>query len=118
MTLKNTFLALSNILQAVEGNSAFGQLEIESQAILKFIAANEGSATEICVTDITNNGAIPGAPATKLRRVHQLNAAGWIVLGKSDVHHRRIRLQLSQMAQNEISNMSADLTLHLRGLLK
>lgn len=117
MILKNTFLALSNILQAVEGNSAFGQLETESQAILKFIAANEGSASEICVTDITNNGAIPGAPATKLRRVHQLNSAGWIVLGKSDVHHRRIRLELSQMAKNEIANMSDDLKIHLRDLL-
>ncbi|MGV0985525.1 MAG: hypothetical protein ACOYB2_13325 [Limnohabitans sp.] len=117
MEHKITFLALSNILKAVEGGSTFGSIELESQIVLKFIAANEQAGHELCVTDITNNNSIPGAAATKLKRVHRLRDEGWLDFSTSAQHHRRLRIVLSQKAKDEMSQMSELLNLQLRSIL-
>jgi hypothetical protein len=106
MNAKNYFLALSNILNAAEGGSQFGLLETEKKEIIKFLAASESIGNEVCMTDITNNPAIPGAPATKLRRVHELKDALWIEFSHSNVHHRRIKVTLSEKANAEMQKMS------------
>lgn len=117
MELKNTFLALSNILLAVEGRSVFEHLDMESQAILKFVAANEAQLHELCVTDVTGNPMLPGAPATKLKRIHALQEQGWLLFEKSAQHHRRVRIILAPKATNEMASMTQQLNKQLRSLL-
>lgn len=118
MEQKNTFLALSNILNAVEGSSTFGSIELESQIVLKFIAANEAKDFEVCITDITSNPSIPGAAATKLKRVHRLRDEGWLIFSSSTQHHRRVRIMLSQKSKDEIGKMSEALDIQLHTFLR
>lgn len=118
MQLKNTLFALSNILDAAEGESEFGQLDRESRAVLKFVGANEASGTEVCVKDITQNPALPGSPVTLMKRIHMLQETGWLVTGTSELHHRRVRLRLSAKSLRELNNTSTRLEQSLKSVLK
>jgi hypothetical protein len=114
LELKNSFLALSNILRAVEGESVFGELDIESRSILTFVATNEAQNVESCVTDITGNASLPGAPATKFKRIQMLRDGGWLKAGASDLHHRRVSLALTRKAKSELDKIASALEVHLR----
>ncbi len=104
------FLALSNILKAVEGESAFGQLDAESQSILKLLANCEKAGQEICITEVTSNPALGSSPVTLLKRIHHLRKQGWVSFENSTLHHRRIRLCLSQRAKREFELLSKQLS--------
>ena len=113
MELKNTLFALSNILDAAEGQSGLASLDIESKAILKFVGANARHGQEICIKDITQNAALPGSPVTLMKRIQRLTHDGWLVQGSSAYHHRRITLQLSAHAAQELNAISEVLENHL-----
>jgi hypothetical protein len=118
MELKNTLFALSNILDAAEGQSGLSALEPESKAILKFVGANTRHGQEVCVKDITQNSALAGSPVTQMKRIQRLCQDGWLIQGSSDLHHRRITLQLSPRATREMNKVSAALDTQLRQHLK
>lgn len=118
MELKNTLFALSNILDAAEGQSALAALDLESKAILKFVGANTHSGQEVCIKDITQNSALPGSPVTQMKRIQRLCQSGWLEQGSSDQHHRRITLNLSLKATRELNAVSALLESQLRRSLK
>jgi hypothetical protein len=107
MELKNTLFALSNILDAAEGQSGLSGLDMESKAILKFVGANTRNGQEICVKDIAQNTALPGSPVTLMKRIQRLCNDGWLIQGSSDLHHRRVKLQLSDKATRELNAVSA-----------
>jgi hypothetical protein len=118
MELKNTLFALSNILDAAEGQSGLASLDQESKAILKFVGANTRNGQEVCVKDITQNSALPGSPVTQMKRIQLLYREGWLVQGPSDQHHRRISLQLSPKATQELNAISEVLDSHLSSAFK
>lgn len=113
MQLKNTLFALSNILDAVEGDSRLGDMDPECRAILKFVGSNTGAGQEVCIKDITNNLHLHGSPVTLMKRIQQLCQAGWLVQGSSDIHHRRVTLHLSVMARRELNAVSTQLETQL-----
>jgi hypothetical protein len=118
MELKNTLFALSNILDAAEGQSGLAALDLESKAILKFVGANTRNGNEVCVKDITQNSALPGSPVTQMKRIQRLCQQGWLQQGASDVHHRRITLQLSTKATQELNTISELIETQLSQRLK
>ena len=118
MELKNTLFALSNILDAAEGQSGLASLDLESKTILKFVGANTRNGQEICVKDITQNSALPGSPVTQMKRIQQLCREGWLVQGSSRLHHRRISLLLSPRATQELNAISEVLENHLSTTFK
>lgn len=107
MQLKNTLFALHNILNAAEGSTAFGGLDSESRAILKFIGQNTADGQEVCVTDITQNPALGGSPVTLMKRLRVLKDNGWVEMHSSELHHRRIRLELSLKAKQDLNKVSS-----------
>jgi hypothetical protein len=109
MQLKNTLFALNNILSAAEGSAEFGSLDAESRAILKFIGYNTSRGEEVCVTDITQNPALGGSPVTLMKRLRSLKDGGWLEMHSSSIHHRRIRLELSIRAKQDLNRVSAAL---------
>jgi hypothetical protein len=106
MELKNTLFALSNILDAAEGQSGLAALDLESKAILKFVGASTRGGLEVCIKDITQNSALPGSPVTQMKRIQRLCEDGWLVQGSSDLHHRRIALSPSPKATRELNAVS------------
>lgn len=109
MQLKNTLFALNNILNAAEGSVEFGTLDAESRAILKFVGYSSSRGEEVCVTDITQNPALGGSPVTLMKRLRWLKDHDWLEMHKSDIHHRRIRLELSAKAKQDLNKVSAAL---------
>lgn len=118
MELKNTLFALSNILDAAEGQSCLALLDLESKAILKFVGANTRNGEEVCMKDITQNHALPGSPVTQMRRIQQLCKQGWLEQGTSLIHHRRITLRLSLKAMRELNAISDRIETHLGSQFK
>lgn len=109
MQLKNTLFALNNILNAAEGAAEFGSLDAESRAILKFVGYSTSRGEEVCVTDITQNPSLGGSPVTLMKRLRVLKETGWLEMHRSDIHHRRLRLELSLKAKQDLNKVSAAL---------
>ncbi len=118
MPQKNIYIALSNILEAVQTNSELGSLDRESRSILNYLASQQAEAKEICITEITNNNKICGSPVTKFKRIHKLKDDGWITFSHSVFHGRRISISLSPKSEKEILNMSDTVLFNIRELLK
>lgn len=118
MQLKNTLFALNNILSAAEGSVDFGALDSESRAILKFVGYNTSRGQEVCVTDITQNPALGGSPVTLMKRLRLLRETGWLEMYNSNLHHRRIRLELSLKAKQDLNKVSTALEKSLPALNK
>lgn len=117
MDLKNTLFALSNILDAAEGQSSLGAMDPESRAVLKFVGASTHAGQEVCVKDITHNPQLHGSPVTLLRRIQKLCEGGWLVQGTSPLHHRRVTLSLSSKARQELNVVSSKIESELSQLL-
>jgi DNA-binding MarR family transcriptional regulator len=103
---RSIFLEFSNLLKVTEGGCNFGKLDKESQAILKIVANAERLGDELCISDVINESDTGSSPATLLKRVHGLRDRGWLVFEKSRLHHRRIRLRLSEHACEEFERLS------------
>ncbi|NBW60420.1 MAG: hypothetical protein EBR31_01645 [Methylophilaceae bacterium] len=55
MFLNTTFLRLNDIIDWAVDASVFGELDLESKAIILFIANRQLNNEEVCATDIINN---------------------------------------------------------------
>lgn len=109
MQLKPTLFTLNNILSSAEGVTEFGSLDPESRAILKFIGYSISVGEEVCVTDITQNPSLGGSPVTLMKRLRVLKETGWLEAHQSEIHHRRLRLELSIKAMQELNKVSVAL---------
>ncbi len=108
------FLEFSNLLKVTEGGCNFGKLDKESQSILKIVANAERTGSELCISDVINESDTGSSPATLLKRVHGLRDRGWLTFEKSSLHHRRIRLRLSQQSCEEFERLSDRLALLMK----
>lgn len=117
MNLKNTLFALSNILDAAESQSRLGGMDPESRAILKFVGASTDAGLEVCIKDVSHNPLLHASPVTLVKRIQSLCESGWLLQGVSDVHHRRVTLQLSAMARTEINSVSTRIDMDLARFL-
>jgi hypothetical protein len=98
MFLNTTVLHLNDIINWAVDASAFGDLDLECQAILIFIANNQLKNQEVCATDIISHKDMPGSPVTLFNRIHRLKNHGWIISEQSIHHHRKLKLTLSSLS--------------------
>lgn len=106
MFLNTTFLRLNDIIDWAVDASVFGELDLESKAIILFIANRQLNNEEVCATDIINNKSMPGSTVTLFKRIHFLKNKGWISSEQSLDHHRKLKLTLSSTAIENINMIS------------
>lgn len=106
MFLNTTFLRLNDIIDWAVDASVFGELDLESKAIILFIANRQLNNEEVCATDIINYKSMPGSPVTLFKRMHFLKNKGWISSEQSLDHHRKLKLTLSSTAIENINMIS------------
>lgn len=107
MELKITLLKITNTLEWIEKISAFGELDIASKQILRFIAKHNVMNIEVCATDIIRNNEIPGLQVTQIRRIKFLKYRGWIKGTASAEHHKKIKLVLTDKGIEDMNFISA-----------
>lgn len=102
-----TLFALTNIMDAAEGQSGLARLDQVSRSVLKFVEARAVDGYEVCVTDITSNPSLSASPVTLFSRIKGLCEGGWLLQSSSTHHHRRIALRLSAKARRELQAVTA-----------
>ncbi len=107
MNINNTFLRLYDSIESAVEASSFGELDLESQGILIFIANRQLKNEEVCASDIINDKSLIGSPVTLFQRIQLLKASDWIISEQSDQHHRKLKLTLSDKAIENINMISA-----------
>jgi len=106
MKFKNSFIALSNILDAAAGASRFCNLDQTSKSILIYIGHQNSIRSLICITDIIENSSFENSKVTLLKKTQMLIKLGWLEERKSELHHRRNDLLLSRFALKELDMIS------------
>ena len=114
MKIKNSFIALNNILDAAEGLSQVSKLDPTSKSILKFIAHQNNLKTNVCITDIAESSYFKSSKVTLLKKTQALIKLGWLEEKKSNIHHRRNDLILSKFAIKELDLISRQLDRSLK----
>jgi hypothetical protein len=107
MNINNTFLRLYDSIESAVEASSFGELDLESEGILIFIANRQLKNEEVCASDIINDKSLIGSPVTLFQRIQLLKASDWIISEQSDQHHRKLKLTLSDKAIENINMISA-----------
>lgn len=106
MEMNDTFLRLhAEIISAIE-ISSFGELDLESQGVLIYIANCQLQDKEVCASDIINEKSLIGSPVTLFQRIHMLKATGWILSEQSDQHHRKLKLTLTERSIENLNMIS------------
>ena len=106
MDIDNTFLKLHEAMESSIETSSFGELDLESQEILIFIAKHQIRDQEVCASDIINDKSLIGSPVTLFQRIQALKKTDWINSEQSMQHHRKLKLSLSNRAIENINLMN------------
>lgn len=109
MNLKNSFIALNNILDAAGGASSYNHLDQTSKSILLHIGHQNNIKACVCITDVIENAKFKNSKVTLLKKTQKLIQTGWLEERKSELHHRRNDLFLSKFALKELDIISKNL---------
>jgi len=106
MDINNTFIVLKDAIESAVETSIFGELDLESQGIIIYIAKHQLKNKEVCASDIINDKSLIGSPVTLFQRIQVLKKTNWIISEQSLEHHRKLKLSLSDWAIENINMIS------------
>ena len=104
--LKAALFVVKNILDAAEGKTRLSELDAVSVDILNCVSTRATLGISTSVGELTSLTKASASHVTILKRLQVLIDLRWIEIRPSEQHHRRMNLQLTEMAIAEINAAS------------
>lgn len=105
--MNSTLFALHSIIDSAIATTQISSLGPSTRAVLLQIGRLSASGRTPCIGDIVDNRDL-GSPVTNLKRLRELEAAGWIKMVRSPHEHRAKEIHLCDPAIRCFDTISQD----------